>query len=176
MCFSNATGLLFSICKVFFQLLNLLWRKHIFPRNNQYLNFLGLHKYMAKCSICFLCHSAASYIFQTSFLKRTSLSLMQLYASRLIYISMEYWRIFFCNNWRNFSNDIFGYCIWRSGKYKKYHIIFNCWQIGYFYSGVNASTHSLPVPRRAGNNTDLLSNSIISKTVRVNIALTKNIL
>ena len=100
---------------------------------------------------------------------------MELYTSPLIYISMEYWRIFFCNNWRNFSKDIFAHCTWRSDKYKKYHIIFSCWQIGYFYLGINALTHSLPVPHWAGDNTDLLSNSIISKTVRVNIALTENI-
>ena len=37
-------------------------------------------------------------------------------------------------------------------------------------------TLSLPVPHWVGDNTDLLSNSSISKTVRVNIAFTRTFL
>ena len=60
-----------------------------------------------------------------------------MYASWLIYLSLGWWRIFFCNNWCNFSKDIFAHCTWRTEKYNNDHNRFSDWQSGFFL-GMNS--------------------------------------
>ena len=87
-----------------------------------------------KMQYLFFRHSVSSSIGWTSFLKRTTLSLRELYASHLVYFSMKYWLIFSCNKWRNLCRDIFAQCTWQSEKYKQYNTNFSCWQIVHFLS------------------------------------------